>query len=508
MQRSGPAATQVVPGIENLTEIGHGGAGVVYRGRQPDLDREVAVKVVWSSGTPEVDLARWRREVTAMARLSNHPNIVAVYDGGTTADGLPYLVMPYVPGGTLGDRVRAEGTLRAEEVVATGRSLAAALTAAHAAGVLHRDVKPDNVLLSPYGEPQLTDFGIARLLDATATTTNGVRATVAYAAPEVLTGQPASEASDVYSLGATLHACLTGAAPFVAGDGEQLLALAVRVASEAPPDLRAAGVPDVLADVVGQAMAKDPRERIATPAELGRRLDGIAGSAASPASAPGPGEQVRRDVDEAHPAPSDAVPVDGDEPIPTGVLPLTGPAREPPAVAVPSTMHRTARPGGPGPVPVTRPRRPAPVLAVVGIVLLGALVVALIVAGRGGRTDDESELGEPVPTTPVDDATVTEAPGTDLGSVALAYFEAIGNGDLEGAYAMTSPGFRTSQPFDGYADFWGSFNRVSVATAPQVDERALMATIDVELDGGVEAYTLSFVRSEDGTPLIDGPRPR
>jgi len=479
VQRSGSAAAPAVPGIEDLTEIGRGGAGVVYRGRQPDLDRVVAVKVVFSGGTPATDLARWRREVTAMARLSNHPNIVAVYDGGTTADGLPFLVMPYVPGGTLGDRVRSEGTLGADEVVATGRRLAGALSAAHAAGVLHRDVKPDNVLLSPYGEPQLTDFGIARLLDATATTTHGVHATVAYAAPEVLIGQPASEASDVYSLGATLHACLTGAAPFVAGDGEPLLALAVRVASDAPADLRAAGVPDVLAEIVDRAMAKDPRDRISTPAELGRRLDGIAaGSTAGLGTHRGPGEQTGPDRDEAHAVSAGAVPVDDDEPTPAGVL------------------------------PVTPPRWPAPVLAAVGIVLLGALVAALVLAGRGGRTDAEPVRGEPVPTTPVGDAMATEAPGTDLGSVALAYFEAIGRGDLDGAYAMTSPGFRASQPFDGYTDFWGSFDRVSVATAPRVDEDALVATIDVELDGGVEGYALSFVRTDDGTPLIDGPRPR
>lgn len=118
-----PAATADIPGVEDLEPIGRGGFGVVYRGRQRELDRQVAVKVISSPGTPEAAVERWRREVTAMGRLSNHPNIVAVYAGGVTDDGSPYLIMPYVPGGSLGDQLREKGPLGAAEVASLAEAI-------------------------------------------------------------------------------------------------------------------------------------------------------------------------------------------------------------------------------------------------------------------------------------------------------------------------------------------------------------------------------------------------
>src|SRR5437763_4219090 len=122
--------------VEGLEVIGRGGYGIVYRGRQPDLDREIAVKVISAPATETSAATRWRREITAMGRLSNHPNIVAVYSGGVTDDGLPYLVMPYLPGGSLQDRLVRDGPLPAGEVAALGAKLAGALAAAHGVGVL------------------------------------------------------------------------------------------------------------------------------------------------------------------------------------------------------------------------------------------------------------------------------------------------------------------------------------------------------------------------------------
>ena len=493
MDRPAQVAAHVVPGIEDLVLIGRGGAGVVYKGCQPDLDREVAVKVVWPDATGQADVTRWRREVQAMARLSNHPNILPVYDGGITADGLPYLVMPYVPGGSLGDRLRAHGPLPVDEVVSLGIRLAGALSAAHAAGVLHRDVKPDNVLLSPYDEPLLSDFGIARLLDATATATRNVHATVAYAAPEVLSGQPATEASDVYGLAATMHACLRGAAPFEGREGEALVALAVRVTREAPPDLRLDGVPPAVAEVLEQALAKDPAQRIPTAAELRRRLEAAAASAPVPAPAPAPTAAV--------------VP----ERVPDAPAAVVAPAAPPP---------RSSRWWW------------AILLLVLGIA--GAAAALLVVGegddGRGGGAGDTAATttappaeAEHPPDTVADDVeptTQSTAPSTtavpteaapaggDVASVAEAYLGALASGDFESAYAMTTAGFRRAQPFEGYVDFWSGFDQITILEGPDADEDSRSATVLLDLDGAREAYTLTFVDDGDGGLLVDGPRPR
>jgi non-specific serine/threonine protein kinase len=250
-------ATLEIPGIDDLEPIGRGGFGTVYRGWQAALRREVAVKVL---DAPAVDAAserRFEREAMAMGSLSGHPNVVPVYDAGSVA-GRPYLVMPLLRDGSLQDRLAA-GPLPAEEVVRLGQGLADALSAAHAAGVLHRDVKPANVLRTSHGAPQLTDFGVAQVADMTLTLGGDLVATVGYAAPEVLSGEPATEASDVYSLGATLHAAARGEAPFAAGPDDTPMSLAVRVMTADPPDLRGASVPEGLCAVIERAMARDPR---------------------------------------------------------------------------------------------------------------------------------------------------------------------------------------------------------------------------------------------------------
>lgn len=462
----------VVPGIDDLVEIGSGGAGVVYRGVQVALDRVVAVKVVRAAGTPEESLRRWRREVTAMARLSSQPNIVAVYDGGVTDGGLPYLVMPYVTGGTLDERLRATGPMAATEVVAMGRELAGALAAAHAAGVLHRDVKPANVLLGDHGEPQLADFGIAQLADATATMTVGVRATVSYAAPEVLSGRPASPASDVYGLAATLHACLTGAPPHEVREGEPLVSHALRVVAEPPVDLRSTGVDPALAEVLERAMAKDPAHRTASAEALAADLGRLAGDRA-PAVAP------------------------------TSVLPPVATT----AIAATAAPQRAA------------PARPwlVPALVVVLVGLVAGLVLAL---GGDGEEDPPATAGDPAATTTAapEATTATDAPATtpssaagasdDLRLAATGYLEALQRGDLEGAYAMTTAGFRAAQPFDGYVEFWGGFGEIVVEGEPAVDEATGTVTVRLRLDGSTESYALELVAGDGGELLVDGPRPR
>ena len=196
-------------GFDDVEEIGHGGFGVVYRCAQPMLDRAVAVKVL----TADLDsdsLARFLREQRVMGRLSGHPHIVHVFQVGVLASGRPFIVMPYHAKDSLEVVIRRHGTLDWRETLSIGVKLAGALEVAHGAGILHRDVKPANILLSDYGEPQLTDFGIARIAGAFQTATGLIACSPAFTGPEVLEGGAPTPASDVYSLGATLFCALTG----------------------------------------------------------------------------------------------------------------------------------------------------------------------------------------------------------------------------------------------------------------------------------------------------------
>ncbi len=201
-------------------EIGSGGMARVFLGKDTVLDRPVAVKVL-NPGHDETDIgARFRREGRTAARLS-HPNIVQVYDAGEAElDGknVSYIVMEYVPGGDLKGLIDKRGNLSGGDLARLGAGAAAGLAHAHERGVIHRDVKPHNVLIDAYGEPKLTDFGIARALDVTtsqATRTGAYLGTALYSAPEQLQGLKVTPKSDVYSLGVTLYQAAAGEVPFV-----------------------------------------------------------------------------------------------------------------------------------------------------------------------------------------------------------------------------------------------------------------------------------------------------
>ena len=258
-------------GLDDVVEIGHGGFGVVFRCVQPLLDREVAIKVLTADLDPD-NVDRFLREQRAMGRLSGHPHIVTIFQVGTIARGRPYIVMPCHGKGSLEALIRRHGPMDWSETLRIGVKLAGALEAAHRAGILHRDVKPGNVLLTEYGEPQLTDFGIARIAGGFQTATGVIIGSPAFTAPEVLAGASPTPASDVYSLGATLFCMLTGHAAFERRSGEQVVAQFLRITSQPIPDLREQGLPAEVAAVIERAMAQDASARPASAAAFGDEL--------------------------------------------------------------------------------------------------------------------------------------------------------------------------------------------------------------------------------------------
>ncbi|MFC9358326.1 protein kinase [Rhodococcus sp. NPDC057014] len=260
-------------GFDDAREIGRGGFGVVYRCTQSALDRAVAVKVLGGNLDDE-SRARFLREQRAMGRLTGHPNVVSVLEVGVTPSGLPFLVMPYHPQDSLDMRIRRQGPLTVTEALRLGVKMAGALETAHRFGIVHRDVKPSNILLTDYDEPALTDFGIAHITGGFQTATGTITGSPAFTAPEVLEGDTPGPSSDVYGLGATLFAALTGHAAFERRSGEQVVAQFLRITTQPAPDLRESGIDADVAAMLERAMSRDAHER-PSAAMLGEALQDI-----------------------------------------------------------------------------------------------------------------------------------------------------------------------------------------------------------------------------------------
>ncbi|MFG1783850.1 protein kinase [Rhodococcus oryzae] len=265
------AAELAAAGFDDAREVGRGAFGTVYRCRQRSLDRIVAIKVLTSALDPD-NLERFLREQRAMGKLSGHPNIVNVFQVGVTESGRPYIVMQYHPHDSLAVQIRNAGPLRWQDTLHLGVKMAGALETAHRFATLHRDIKPANILLTDYGDPQLTDFGIARIAGGFETTTGVITGSPAFTAPEVLQGQTPTPTSDVYSLGATLFCTLTGHAAFERRVGEQVVTQFLRTTSAPVPDLEQRHIPDDVRSVIEHAMAGSPHDRPGTAAELGDEL--------------------------------------------------------------------------------------------------------------------------------------------------------------------------------------------------------------------------------------------
>jgi serine/threonine-protein kinase len=331
----------------------------VYLARDGVLGREVALKVLRERfAEDESFVERFRREAKNAASL-NHPGVVQVYDQGRSEEGTYYMAMEYVPGGTLKERIAQRGGLDPPEAAAIGSRVADALAEAHRGGIVHRDVKPQNVLLTASGEAKVADFGIARAASSrTMTETNVVLGTAAYMSPEQVRGEHVGSQSDLYSLGVVLYEMLTGRLPHEASDP---IATAMKHLERPAPHPRDANpvVPEGLDALVVRLLSKDPEERYPGAAELA--------------------EDLRRIRD--------------------GLLPLAsevgGRTRTNPTVAAPT--RRAPRSGG------STARRPIPwalVALLVGLALLGGVTWALSRSpteqspSDAGRNPDSAALAE------------------------------------------------------------------------------------------------------------------
>jgi eukaryotic-like serine/threonine-protein kinase len=252
---------------ELIEKIAEGGMARVYRGRDLLLKRTIAVKVLKDQMTGDAAfIRRFEREAQSAAALS-HPHIVNIYDVGEE-DGIYFMVMEYVDGKNLKEHIREKGRLSSSEAIKITRQIAEALEQAHAAGVVHRDIKPQNILFSRDGKVKVADFGIAIAGDGvTVTVGDQIIGSVQYISPEQARGELAGKQSDLYSLGIVMYEMVTGKVPFTA---ESPVALAMKHIQEqiVPPRRLVESIPEALEEIILKAVAKDSAERFGTAAEL------------------------------------------------------------------------------------------------------------------------------------------------------------------------------------------------------------------------------------------------
>jgi eukaryotic-like serine/threonine-protein kinase len=347
----------VIGGRYELRRIlGTGGMARVWLGYDRLLDREVAVKILAERYAADPDFVeRFRREASSAAGLQ-HPNIVAVFDRGET-DGSYYIVMEQLPGPDLKHIIKRRGRLTAREAVDAAQQVLAALGAAHRRNVIHRDIKPQNVLLAEDGHLKVTDFGIARAGEETGITdAKSVIGTAQYLSPEQARGEDVTAASDCYAVGVMLYEMLTGRVPF---DGDRPVAVAMRQINEPPipPRTFTPDIPPALEEIVMKALAKRPANRYRTAEELAAALAAVRPSLPGPESA------------------TAALPVGAESAgatlimgPPTGTTLVGGPPTSTTAVTPPPRQ-----PTGPTAMPPSQPRRRAPIIV--------AIVVLLLLAG-------------------------------------------------------------------------------------------------------------------------------
>ncbi|WP_345414289.1 serine/threonine-protein kinase [Actinomycetospora chlora] len=536
--------------------VGQGAMGVVWRAEDERLQREVALKqVALPAGADEAAREQAHRRVFREGRMIarlHHPHAITVYDVVEHA-GQPWLVMEYLPSSSLAETIVGGGPLEPHRVGQLGRQVADALAAAHAAGIVHRDVKPGNVLLGDAGVDKVTDFGIARAVDDVTITSTGMMAgTPAYLAPEVARGEAADFRSDVYSLGSTLYAALEGRPPF--GTGENPLAVLHRVASGEYAPLAHRGA---VTSLVERLLRPDPAARpdmAQVRDELSRLVAAEAGTeegpvtpffvrpdpateevSTPPTGTPGGPPPPARATPVASSAPA-MVPVataprPGSSPAAPPAAPAPGPASGPPGPPPtapetrPSTTGPLAAPGEDDPGTTGRGRRWPWVVAVAAVVVVvAAFALAAVLSSAGGGPTASVPGGTAAPATSGESTPEPDA-GTsgDSGASPLA-----GDADdqarqqaiidyyglipvrLDEGWQRLTPSFQqqTAGGFDSYRSFWGQMQQVTVRGVSPAGGDEVDATVTYRYQNGreVDERTVFRLVQQDGIWKIDGQR--
>lgn len=505
---------RVVAGRYRLgARLGSGAMGIVWQAHDDRLHRTVAVKqLLLDPGLTEAQAdeahRRSMREGRIAARLS-HPNAVTVYDVAEH-EGQPWLIMEYLPSRSLATVISEQGALPPEEVSRIGAHVAAALHAAHGAGIVHRDVKPANVLLGDDGTVKITDFGISRAVgDVTVTATGMLAGTPAYLAPEVAKGQEPTAASDVFSLGSTLYTAVEGHSPF--GLGENTLALLYAVAAGKVDPPRQAGP---LTALLMRLLRTEPAER---PSMVEAR-DALAAVAA------GKTAQVAAATEIMAPMPRVPTPPPGFDRTRLDARPFAEPL---PSGPVPHQQPPPPRPPGP-----PRPPRPAgeasqgskvrsvvlTVLAVVAAALVGILVASLLSSTRhnsqaapntsAAAPTTTSASSKPTTTTSNPPTTTTTTPAghsaADYENAVRQYYGLL-PANPGAAWAMlTERAQRRSGNQDGYNKFWARIKSVEVLGTRTEGARVAATLRFTTLEGkdSTEAYVFALV-DQGGQVMID-----
>ena len=444
-------------------EIGRGGSGTEHLAHDEVLGRQVAIKRIGATpGSDNVELERAEREARLAAAL-NHPHVVSVFDLVDEHD-TRWLVMEYVDGETLSERVRRTGPLDAATAATLLGQTADALVEAHSNGIVHRDVKPSNILISD-DSAKLNDFGIARSADdASLTQTGLVTGSPAYLAPEVASGSSATPASDVWSLGATLYHAVTGKPPYDVGDN--LIGALYKIVHEDPPRL---GAEHPLAGLLAVMMTHDPEQRWSMQRvrdDLVRISRGEPSTAASDTPAPAPVPDRER----------------------TGELPTVRPAPVPPA----------ARPH----------RRHWGWIAVAAVAAVAAIVAAYVWAGRGtpeAASDDSSDSSQ----TSASTVSTDESPEPSAAEVKAQMDEFITSylstvtSDPRAAFDQLTPTFQeASGGYDGYIGWWSKVESAELANVTSNPSDSTVAyTVNYRMKTGrtsTQRVRLQLQRDGDG----------